>query len=333
MVHGPTGTGKSRSTLYFVDLIKEYINIPVIFCPTNRFHNDWTGIVPKCMIRDKISLEAIQGLIDNQEEKNSYTEVANTLTEFWDQLPGNKEIDAEYGKNIKLIDERIAQNKTMMSPDDYAKAEHDKYVAGYHRNTKSRELIYKHIAKLYRRHGVNRKEPDMKDRTAINLLTFHKYFRLNNNMLLVIDDCTDQFKSVPDETWKLIFNKSRHFKITIIMGTHNLGDIKVQCLRTAPFWQIFMTSSATLAYMNNGTVGLKGVLVVDPNSLAKAFNHDKEKGTMTRVALSRDRSIVVKFTYPLALKFQIGDKVLWQIDDILQKRKTTQGTMINPDKL
>lgn len=333
MVHGPTGTGKSRSTLYFVNLIKEFINVPIVFCPTNQFHNDWTGVVPKCMIREHITLEAIDNIIKIQTEKKKLIELADTYIEFWKKLPGSSEIDAEYEAEIKAINERVARDKLLMTPDDYAKADHEKYAAEFNRNKKSRELIYKKIAKLYRDNGIDRKNIDPANKFASNLFVFHRFFRLNINTLLVIDDCTDQFKAIPDETWKLIFNKSRHFRLTIIMGTHNLGDIKVQCLRTAPFWQVFMTAPAAIGYLTNTSIGLKTVIIVDPNSLSKSFSMDKEKCTMTRVALAREAGIVIKFTYPLNLKFKVGDDILWKFDEHMTKKKISRPVRIDINKI
>lgn len=333
MVHGPTGTGKSRSTLYFVNMIKDLINIPIVFCPTNQFHNDWTDVVPGSMIREHLTLKAIEDIIQNQTDKKQLSAVAKKHKTYWEQLPGSAEIDKEYRDIKEAIKKRVEQNKLTMNPDDYSKAEHEKYVAKFNRNKKTRELIFKKIARIYRKYGIDRENIDPSDQTAADLYVFHRYFRLNINVLLVIDDCTDQFKSIPDETWKLLFNKSRHFKITIIMGTHNLGDIKVQCLRTAPTWQVFMTAQAAIGYLTNGTIGLKTTLIVDPNSLSKSFFMDKEKCTMTRVALSRDKNIVVKFTYPLDLKFKVGDDIIWKFDEYINKKKVSRPVRIDINKI
>jgi len=333
MVHGPTGTGKSKSTLYFASAIAHLINVAVVFCPTNVFHNDWSSIVPDMMIRETLSLQAIEAIIKDQEDKTNYKKLAREHRAFWKQIPGSAEIDAEYEAEKKAIADRVEQNKMTMNSEDYTKAAHEQYVAKFNRNKKSRELIYKKISGVYRKNGIDRDKLDKTDKTTIDLVIFHKYFRLNINVLLVIDDCTDQFKSVPDDTWKLLFNKSRHFKLTVIMGTHNLGDIKVQCLRTAPTWQVFMTAQAAIGYLTNGAIGLKTVIIVDSNALSKAFSIDKEKSTMTRVALSRDMGIVTKFTYPAKLSFKLCDPVFWKVDEIMRKKKKTHPVRIDITKL
>jgi len=333
MLQGPTGSGKSRATLYLCNMLKDIIDIPVVFCPTNNEHGDYDKIIPDIMIRKHVTGDAITEIIQAQRDKREMINHSKKLIKYWKMLPGHEEIDSEYINEKAVIDERIAKNKASMTNSDFAREKHEKYLLRYSRNKKSRKLINKYIKKLYKDHGLIYGTENAGSNVAKELGIFHNYFRLTINMLLIIDDCSDQLENVAKESWVLLMTKNRHFNITVIMGAHTLNDIKVPALRTQPFWTIFTTVGTAQYYLNNSTTGVKGIIVPDPSSLAKAFNHDRDKETMTRVVIERESSSIFKFVYPLNFTFRIGNEAIWKLNDKMIAKKESKPVSIKASML
>lgn len=329
MLHGTTGSGKSRTMLYLSSLINDSIDIPIVYCPTNETHGDWDGIVPEVMINKQLTSDAILNIIKFTEDKGKAKKTANGHIKYWKQLPGNVEIDAEYIKKKEDLKAFVVANRATLVQDDYDKFDYDKRMLRRERNKKSRALINKMYKKLYAMNGIDRKNPIQGDPAVVELEEFVKYFRVDSYILLVIDDCSDQYSSIDADMWKLLFNKSRHYKMTVFMNTHNMGDIKTQCLRTAPFWNIFLTQNACSTFFSTPSTGLKGQIVLDPVAVAKACSRDFEKGTMTKIAYQRDPPGVYKYTFPLDFSYKIGAEILWKYDNDLRERRKKRPNRIS----
>lgn len=322
MLHGPTMTGKSRCSLFLCDLVKDYIDTVIAFCPSNDFHNDWTGVVPKILIRKTLTTAALDNAISVQEKKKDMVDRAASYGDkYWAMIPGSRDIDREYDAKIKEIDANTEKNKQLLTGEDYARIKHEKYVAEYERNVASRKLVTKYSPSIFKKYGVE--YADKKDQTSIKLTIFAMYFRLNFNMLLIIDDCTELFGSIDETTWKKLFTKLRHFNITVLMTTHSLNDIKGQALRTSPFWHVFTTPGHAAYFLNNGTTGVKGIITPTMADIEDSFNlPDEQRQThMRKVAISRDLGKIVSFTFPLQIDFKVGSKTLWKASKILEDKK------------
>lgn len=326
MIMGPTKSGKSRTTLFLAELIRDCVDFVTVFCPTNNINHDWDGIVPQCTIIKTLNDDNLNTVIDVQIKKCEYIDLANEseqCQQFWRELPGYSEIDRKYENKIRDIEEAAEKNKKTMSNEDFDRVAYEKEKALIDRDHESRELIMKYTKGLFRKYGVTHKDTT---EIAIQLRTFSHYFRLNKQMLLVIDDCTDLLPQVTGDTWTRLFQKNRWFRITILMNVHTIGHIKHQSLRQGPFWFIFANSTMAQFFLDNKNCGMKNQICPDSNSLIDAFKHDKEKKTMQKVAINREQMYIAKFTFSLDMSFKLGTSVLWEYDVIKERQKKEQGT-------
>lgn len=329
MLHGPTGTGKSKCTMYLCDLVKDAIDTVMVFCPSNDLNHDWDGVIPDIFIKKRLTTEALDNVMLTQERKNDTIMAAEKIGEkYWKRLEGSSQIDKRYEAKIKEIDANAEKNKHLLTGEDYSQIKFDKEMALYERNKQSRALIAKNQAKLFSANGV--KFNDKKDQLSLNLTLFVLYYRLNMNMLLLIDDCTDQFADVDPSIWKKLITKSRHYKITILLTTHSLNDIKVSTLRTNPFWHVFTTFGGATYFLNNTTTGVKGLLTPSASDLEAAlYLPDEQKQThMKQVAISRDLGKIVTFTFEVVKPPKLGSSTLWKASKILENKKESKPTAL-----
>ena len=330
MLHGSTGSGKSRCSLFLCDLVKDFIDTVVVFCPSNDFHRDWTGVVPAIFIHKTLTTTALERAIEGQERKKQAIDYATEYgKKYWAMIPGSQDIDRRYEAKIREIDANTEKNKQLMTGDDYSRIKHEKYVAEYERNIASRQLVTKYCPMLFKKYGAT--QGDKKDQTSIKLTIFEMYFRLNYNMLMIIDDCTEIFCDIDDSVWKKLYTKLRHFNITLIMTTHSLNEIKGQVMRTSPFWHIFTTVGSAAYFLNNGTTGVKGIITPTMADLEAAYviPDEQQQSHMRRVAISRDLGKIVSFTFPLEINFKVGSKTLWKASKILEEKKGDRPQALN----
>jgi len=325
MLHGPTGTGKSKTTMFMIDLVKDAIDSVGVACPTNDLNHDWDGIVPDIFIRKKLTTEYLESVMNMQEMKKSAIEMAEKIgAKYWKRLEGSDKVDRRYEAKIKEIEANAEKNKDLMTGDDYAQIAYDKEMALYARNKESRNLITKSAKNLFK--SNNAKFGDKKDQISTNLTLFALYYRLNMNMLLIIDDATDQFADVDDGAWKKLITKSRHYRITLLITTHSLNDVKVPVLRTNPFWHVFTAFSNASYFLNNTTTGVKGLLTPSLSDLESAFylSDDQKQTHMKKVAISRDLGKIVTFTFKVEKPSPVGSKTLWKASKIMEAKKESK---------
>ncbi len=325
MLHGPTGTGKSKCTMFMCTLIKDAIDTVVTFCPSNDLNHDWDDVVPDIFIQKRLTTAALDAVMTTQEKKKEAIDIAEKNGDrYWRQLEGSDRIDKRYAAKIREIEANAEKNKQLMTGDDHAQVAYDKEMALYERNKQSRALIAKNEEALFKKYGA--RFGDKKDSTSINLTLFSLYYRLNVNMLLIIDDATDQFADVDPSVWKKLITKSRHYRITILLTTHSLNDIKVPVLRTNPFWHVFTTYGGASYFLNNTTTGVKGLLTPSSTDLENAFHlPDEQKQTqMKQVGISRDLGKIVTYTFDVIKPPRMGSKTMWKASKALESKKESR---------
>lgn len=325
MLHGPTNTGKSKTTMYLISLIKDAIDTVGVACPSKDLNKDWDGIVPDILIRKNLSTEYLESVMTMQETKKDAIEMAEKIGEkYWRRLEGSSSVDRRYEAKIKEIEANAEKNKELLTGEDYSQIAYDKEMALYARNKESRNLIMKNAKNLFK--ANNAKFGDKKDQVSTNLTIFVLYYRLNMNMLLIIDDATDQFADVDDSAWKKLITKSRHYRITLLITTHSLNDVKVPVLRTNPFWHVFTAVGNAAYFLNNTTTGVKGLITPSMADLDNAFYlTDEQKNThMKKVAISRDLGKIVTFMFKVEKPPTIGSKTLWKASKIMEAKKESK---------
>lgn len=328
MIIGPTKTGKSRCALFLCHCVHDLIDIVIVFCPTAAISHDWDDVAPKCCIRNDLNDETLTNIIDDQIKKCEYIDLATDddhYNKYWNDLPGSRAIDNQYTEKIREIDESISKQKGITDEERNA-LEFEKEKALVERNAQSRKLILKYTKGLFRKYNVTNKDTC---EVAVSLRIFCGYFRLNKNMLLVIDDCTDILPKVSNDTWTRLFQKNRWFRITVVMNVHTIGHIKHQSLRQGPFWFIFATSTMVTMFIETKNCGMKGNINPDIRALGESFKHDKEKKVMQKVAINREEMIICKFTFPLNLSFRLGSDIFWEYDKMQEDKKKNTRQQID----
>lgn len=311
MVQGPTGTGKSQTSLFICSLLKDDIDIVSVYCPTNIYHKDWTGVVPDITIMKELTGQKITDLIEKQEKRKALRKYAKTLP-YWKEIPGSEKIDAKFAQEKKERLEILEKNKKTYSSNDFIRHKYEIERLRRLRDKASRELITKYYKNIYKRYGVT---PNDNGEDAAKITAFIHGFRLCFNALIIVDDCSDQIKNVTEQTWQKLLNMNRHFKITVLITAHNLCNIKYSVMRTSPTWQIFTDTGSATYFLTNSSTGMKNVIIPDSNQLKSSFSFDKDRGNMTKVLVNTRDNYIAKFKFDLGNKPVLGAKILWDFSN------------------
>lgn len=317
-LYGPTRTGKSTVIKNLCETIYPYIALPYLFCSSANLNNDFKGIIPDWLISRTLTEGVLNKLIDSQAERRANIDRAEEYArEFW-PIIRDRRIDAEYEEEMKKIGLLTSTYGALATEQQNAELETRKFRAEFKRNMSIRKTIKQRRRELYEKTGfrINERSDDPQ---YMRLVYFEKFFRLNNRMLLIIDDCTDMINNISDETWKRLYNKSRHYGITVMMAVHNVQDLKVPCLRTAPFFSIFTSPSVATYFVTNATTGAKNIVNPDPGEL-QAILGDKVKPR--KIIFDRDLGSLGVFEFKTKVEpIRIGNPIMWKYQSYLDSKR------------
>lgn len=317
-LYGPTRTGKSTVIKNLCEIIQEYIALPYLFCSSANLNNDFKGIIPDWLISRKLNEGVLNKLIDSQAERRANIDRAEEYArEFW-PLIRDKNIDREYEEEMSKLNKLTSTYGSLATDQQLAELETRRFRAEFIKNTRIRRTIRKRRSELYERAGFRIGEKS-DDPSYMRLVYFEKFYRLNNRMLLIIDDCTDMINGISDETWKRLYNKSRHYGITVMMAVHNVQDLKVPCLRTAPFFSIFTSPSVATYFVTNATTGAKNIVNPDPGEL-QAILGDRIKPR--KIIFDRDHGSIGVFEFKIRVDpVKVGNPIMWKYQSFLNSKK------------
>jgi hypothetical protein len=320
-LYGPTKSGKSTITKNLCTCIEKYISYAFLFCNTSSLTGDFDGLIPDWCISKNLSESRMTAIIDEQEKRREYTDNADKYArEFW-PLISDGHIDKEYREECSRIENLKKKFGSDSTREQIDEIENMRFQAEFDRNKKTRSLIDRRRKELYRKCGFSIKDVTG-DPKFSRLRIFEKYFRLNTRMLLIVDDCSDQINDISEICWKRLITKSRHFRITLILTVHNVQDLKIPCLRTQPFFNIFTHASVATYFIGNTTTGAKGVYTPDPKEMQMAFtNGSKPK----RIIIDREKSTMSVFEFKWDVEPQpLGDAIIWKYQKYLDSKKKSK---------
>jgi len=203
---------------------------------------------PGCL-HPKITKPLLQGIIKRQQESMKRHEIVNRLDNLialFNKINTNREL-TRYAKDIIRISSehiKIAQLSGMEYPKIRASTE------------KIKESSNNQLRKVYKE-GI-RGSSFPKSRLSIRERIIIQYLDHNPYMMLVMDDCAAQLKTLSKcEELLELFTTVRHLGMTIIIAIHNDTNLVPQ-LRNSAFNSIFTDEDSVGVFFSRGgsTTGL-----------------------------------------------------------------------------
>ncbi len=249
IIYGKTGSGKTVTIKNIIKILSPVIDTPIVICPTEPSNQLYSGIFPaSCIHHDLYRLA-------DKDEKNKEELLFNS---FWEYQSARAKRYAE-AININLLERVIERLKELA--DSATSKKIDRAISNKLSLCDQRK---QELKKEYHHHP-NRKDilpakwdelEKIKEKILINtyrrLIYHHRdlftstgslgteeqncilYSHKPPRMLLVLDDCAAQLKSIQGkDVFKKIFFQGRHIGLTLILSCQDDTSLSPEFRRNA----------------------------------------------------------------------------------------------------
>lgn len=328
MLYGPTASGKSTVIKHCLDVLKEKVPLVILVSPTEQINPSFNGFIPDQCIIPKMIMENPSGkkekeidkvgryleeLLKRQEAATMAYKRANKM-QILEQLLqrcSSKTIN-EYEKTIELLQHKknsVIHRIKKLKLDDIVKLS---YIEAAEEKTSN---IILEIIKNYLRKENDRLQRLLSEgKLSEEEVTCLKFKNANPNLVLIMDDCADDFKEYCKlKEFKSLFYKGRHYSITLIISCQDDTNLAPD-LRKNAFISIFTKAPVAMANFEKKSNGyIKDIALKAIDVIPKIF---EEKYRF--LVYDRTTEDFYYFKTPSVKKFRFGTKSLWDLCDELK---------------
>ena len=304
---GPSETGKTTIIREILFLLKDVIPILVVIAPSDQSNEAYSSVVPPQCIHDDFNIDVIKKVYERQKIAcKVYNDVnrLELLMSLFKMVPNkDKEIKLIHIINSKFT-KYVAVLKNNASKENRGDFKRKVEKAKDSRNESIR-IVLKNSIRIYR-HYLAKLDLTKPQQYAL------KYLDFNPEVLLILDDCADEFKKHNnDPIIRMLFYKARHFKITFIISFQDDKDLD-SSLRKGSHIKIFTNSNVAGTYFrrpaNGFTPEQRKKLDKYVNSVYTEDDHNYEKLMYIR-ASKEPYQVLLADEY----EFKFGSDKMWQM--------------------
>jgi energy-coupling factor transporter ATP-binding protein EcfA2 len=328
ILYGPSGSGKSSLITHIINTIKDDVPVAVVCCPTNAMNGDYNGVFPESVIHDDMSKELLTNIFERQQSMiHMYSKVRDidSLRSIFVKTASMDELD-----RVRKLD-KILRDGTNLAMNQFSKedaeVEIQELTDTYTRKVRRtmRESIKSNLNALSSR-------SDLTDDQRLIITNF----KINPNMLLIIDDCAASIKEWRDltETKKLFF-QGRHYKITVLLTMQNEIIIPPP-LRQNAHISIFATEKIANTFFNKASSGATNEDKKKISSISAAVFAPSDNPNRPNYKKLVVFGSIIKTSYRYQFmianprKYKFGSEPFWQL--CTQAKKDSDGSGASSSK-
>lgn len=327
LIFGASESGKSTIIDEIMVLIKPYIPLGFVICPTNKTNQAYTGKVPRRCIKDGKNLKKLarwlEMLLERQEDACEMYMIANNV----DNLKAlfSRCNDSHASKLAQLVCK--GARDSMIFVDNAKDLNFAQKKAQKTSIMKDRDRTIRKIYKTtIRFNKLKLESADLSDleRAALTFLD------LNPQIYLIFDDCASTFKQLYKLTpaIKKIFYEGRHKFISTILCSQDDKEIDSE-LRKNSMTSIFTTSRISTSTFDRTSNGYpKHDRVRAKLAIEKVFKQEPNKPKhYQKLVYLQNQPDPFRYTiadlYP---DFKMGCDAIWDFDNKLHDGNATEVT-------
>lgn len=315
VIYGAPKTGKSTIIDAILYSLQDLIPNIIIISPTDLVNCAYSKRVPLGCVHVTITKQLLQKIIKRQQECMRIHEIINRLDHLKNMF-NKMNVDNKLKKYSQDI-VRIARGRTSII--ENSRMEWPSIQAQKKKIFDARDNTLRQIYKS----GI-RNSPYPKSRLSVLDRYIVKYLDLNPYMMLVMDDCASQLKTLSKCAELLqLFTLVRHLGISVIIAAHNDTNL-VPGLRNSAFTSIFTDEESVGVFFGRGssTSGIsreKKKQAIETAELLfrdDVHGHNYKKLVFTKHKLQTGQNQWSQFHYAYVTihdKFKICSRHLWDL--------------------
>jgi hypothetical protein len=273
LIYGGTGSGKTVMIKYIMDEIRDEVPMFCVFSNSEKDNNNFTEKIPKLLIYNNITIKNLENILQRQNRVMSIYKKANNKQTLMSIL--QKLNDAESLSKISLIENKTDEiinnlnNKQNFKTAEIMKEKRNETILKF-----MKDRIYCMMSK--RRHVYPNSFTDNEKIAA-------KFVKCNPNLCIVFDDCTDELEMISKscrvkrgdmysgkQLIEILFYRSRHKKITNIVGIHSIVGVGPSLRKNAHEY-IFCDRGTTTSFLADKKNGISKDMVLKIEQLVPIF--------------------------------------------------------------
>lgn len=292
ILYGASGSGKSHVIIDIIYNLRRSIKQIVVVCPTDPTNRTYSGtdgkpgIVQRPLIHYKLTEGLLIKLWQRQEMFAAVHSRANQITV----------LESLFSK-LNLGDVNKVLNKAESVKAETIGNIEDQYVDKAIRKAKITEIEEKFkefYILVYKRYiAANKKALSQMKLTPDESFAL-KYLSFNPRMVLVLDDCSADFKKIKSKEAKSVLEKmffqNRWAYLTVLIAVHDDKLLDSE-LRKNAYISIFTTPQSAYAYFKRDTNGFPREMLNRVNSISKSVFTGHQK-----LAFVRQRDEIYRMT-------------------------------------
>lgn len=262
ILYGASGSGKTTSIKYILDILRETVPTFLCYCPTNEDNKSYDGIIQDSCISPTMQYTELKKVWEWQSNKKIVYGKVNDY-EYLTELATHLGLNVDKGP-LTAMEKKYLELRRMILAREYPTKNQDKerlddeykkYCVEYLKGIIRQNLSPDKVLKL-----------DENYKFALQFLDF------SPNTCIIFDDFTSQLRTLSnfsekdkEEKWRGIMNTyfttNRHKRLTIIVACHDPTQLLPQIRENAHF-SILGTKTMALRYITNTFKGDKMALAI-----------------------------------------------------------------------
>jgi hypothetical protein len=260
--YGASGTGKSVAIREQLKLLEGLINSVIVYAPTNKVNNTYTGIVDDCVIHPKLTRESVERVFAEQEKLATiYTEINNPviLEEVVRLMLDIPMLSSVYYRTVNRVE---TLNNKLIEKTKIIKSSNISFPEAREKIGEFSDLVKNKIIELYKTAIRENRQCLLENINDPLYTSIIKKIDMNPRLLIVMDDCIDDIVAISGKSKKdksgdskpsimdTIFSRGRWAYITIIIAAQD--DVKVTAaIRKNTYISIFTDSECAQHFMES----------------------------------------------------------------------------------
>ena len=254
LIIGGSGSGKTITIEEVLYLLRDYVPNIIVFTPesSSKYYND--KVNPKCIKHD-ITAKRLLDIWNRQKQITEVYNIANNIMIL--ESIFMIIYDRESGLLVNLLKGKAEEacNAIDASRLDFGQKKSQKIAI--------KEILEKQLTRIYKDSIRKNKDGIMKQKRDLSpvQLTAVEFLDLNPELVVVIDDLSEQFKGIvrsfsktKDNPIAAIFFKCRHNHLTFVFGVHEEKYVDTELRKNAhlTIYADVASFTAAIAKESNG---------------------------------------------------------------------------------
>ena len=321
LFYGASGSGKSFLIKHCMYILRRHIPQVIVINPTDPTNHTYSsGCVKKPLIHYTLTEDLLINIWKRQEAFSAIYAKANdfyTLEKLFNRLdlpsvrPLISRVHSCKAQHIAAVEEKYSDSKSIKK----------------RKITEIEEQFKEFITLIYKRYIEKHRSDLMSRQISPDEVFCLKYLKFNPRMLLILDDCTADFKRIKSPTAKAILGKmffqNRWAYMTILIAVHDDKMIESE-LRKNAYISVFTTPASAHAYFTRSS----NAFATDTRRKIAAW---QEAGLWSdriqKLVYKRQEDTFYRFTAEDFGEFQFGAPILKEFCDKIEAR----GVNIDPN--